>query len=260
MQAPPRAASTETRPRARRWIHGGKRKPRDDEEVSIAFRQLHDTASGGFTYLVADLGRRAAALVDPVREHLTLYLALLEELGLDLSHVLETHQHEDHDSAREQLQDACGALAVLGKDAESAGTFLRADHGDVLRVGHERLLVIATPGHTPGCVSYLWRDRVFTGDALLIGGCGRTDLPGSDPGRLYDSLVRQLLTLPDETLVYPGRASGNRRVSCVGEEREHNPCVTGRSRDEFVALMERCSGSAARSSNSADIATGAQAA
>lgn len=207
-----------------------------------AFRQLHDTASGAFSYLLGDLASHAAVLVDPVLTHATLYLALIEELDLELSHVIDTHRHEDHASARDALRQACGATAVLGREAGAVDGCLPVDHGDTLRFGKEQLRVIATPGHTPGCISLLWRDRVLTGDALLIGGCGRTDLPGSDPGRLYDSLVRRLLTLADETLVYPGRDRGGRRVSCIGEEREHNPCVTGRSRDEFVAMMDLCRG------------------
>lgn len=205
----------------------------------IAFRQLHDTASGAFSYLLAHGAGGAALLVDPVREHVTLYLALLDELELRLAYVLETHVHEDHASARDQLAATCGAQLVLGRAAPAAVPAIRVGHGDTLRFGPERLRVLATPGHTPGCVSYLWRDRVFTGDALLIGSCGRTDLPGGDAGQLYDSLMHHLLTLPDETLVFPGRDSDGRRVSCIGEEREHNPCVTGRSRDEFVALMEQ---------------------
>jgi glyoxylase-like metal-dependent hydrolase (beta-lactamase superfamily II) len=241
MHASP-AASTEHGPRICRRTNDRRGELSGGEGARIAFRQLHDTTSGTFTYLVADLTRHAAALLDPVQEHATLYLALLEELGLELHYVLETHDHEDHASAREALQDACGARAVLGRDAGPAKACLRVGHGDAVRIGRERMQVLATPGHTPGCISYLWRDRVFTGDALLIGGCGRTDLPGGDPGRLYDSVVRRLLTLSDETLVYPGRGSGGRRVSCIGEEREHNPWVTGRSRDEFVALMDRCRG------------------
>jgi glyoxylase-like metal-dependent hydrolase (beta-lactamase superfamily II) len=94
--------------------------------------------------------------------------------------------------------------------------------------------VLGTPGHTPACLSYLWRDRVFTGDALLIRACGRSDLPDADAGALYDSITQRLMVLPGDTLVYPGHDGHGRTVSTIAEEREHNPCVAGRSRDEFI--------------------------
>jgi glyoxylase-like metal-dependent hydrolase (beta-lactamase superfamily II) len=111
---------------------------------------------------------------------------------------------------------------------------LRLHHGDAITFGNEVIHVLGTPGHTPACLSYLWRDRLFTGDALLIRACGRTDLPDADAGALYDSITQRLMVLPGDTLVYPGHDGQGRTVSTITEEREHNPCVAGRSRDEFI--------------------------
>ena len=217
----------------------------------IQFRQLHDTASGAFSYLLADAASGEALIIDSVLEHITLYLGLIDELRSRLAYVLETHVHEDHASAGALLRASCGAKVVYSRASGVRWADLLVSDGDAVALGQERICVRATPGHTQGCVSYLWRDRLFSGDALLIGGCGRTDLPDSNAGQLYDSLTRRILTLPDETLVYPGRDGGGRRVTCIGEEREHNPSVTGRTRDEFVAGMARLNpGRASRSESS----------
>lgn len=205
----------------------------------MLLRQLHDSASGSFTYLLADAASGEALIIDPVLDQTMLYLGLVDELQVRLTHVLETHLHEDRASACEPLRAQSGARAVYGLASGAPWADLLAADGSTISLGKERIQVRATPGHTQGCVSYLWRDRLFTGDALLIGGCGRTDLADSNAGQLYDSLTRRILTLPDETLVYPGRDSRGRRVTCIGEEREHNPWITGRTRDEFVACMAR---------------------
>jgi sulfur dioxygenase len=201
------------------------------------FRQMFDRDSRTYTYLIADIETGAAALIDPVLGEIGLYLGLLEERRLRLAWVLETHVHADHITAAAALRSCTGARVVFGRDSGAEGADLLVADGDDVPFGHETVRVIATPGHSAGCVSYLWRDRVFTGDSLLIRSCGRTDLPGGDAGQLFDSLMRKLLSLPDETLVYPGHDYQGRCVSCVGEERVNNPCVSGRTRDEFAALM-----------------------
>ena len=130
------------------------------------------------------------------------------------------------------------ALAV-----SAVGGVLCADRqlidGDTIVFGSEVIRVIPTPGHTPGCVTYHWRDRLFTGDSLMIAGCGRTDFQGGDAGQLYDSITKRLFSLPDETLVYPGHDYKGARVSCIGQEKDSNPRLAGRSRQEFIELMSR---------------------
>jgi glyoxylase-like metal-dependent hydrolase (beta-lactamase superfamily II) len=111
------------------------------------------------------------------------------------------------------------------------------DEGSVIRVGNEMLTAMETPGHTAGSVCYRWRDAVFTGDTLFIGGCGRTDFQGGDAGALYDSIVQRLFSLPDGTRVFPGHDYHGNRVSTIGEERRNNPRVSGKTREEFIAVM-----------------------
>lgn len=203
----------------------------------IYFRQLFDASSSTYTYLLGDLTRSEAVLIDPVREHVALYLSLLDEQGLKLRYVLDTHIHADHVTAASQLRELTGARTVVSVHggAECADVLLRGSES--LYFGAESFFALATPGHTPGCTSYLWRDRLFTGDTLLIGGCGRTDFQGGDAGELYDSISRKIWPLPGETLIYPGHDYRHKHVSCVAQERESNPRLTGKSRDEFIAIM-----------------------
>ena len=197
------------------------------------FRQLYDSHQKAFSYLIADRDSGAAVAVDPVPDGIALpLLGLVDELGLQLAYLLCTHAHDGEQRALGSLGARSGARIAASERAPVAAD-LRLRHGDTLECGVETIRVIGTPGHTPGCLSYLWRDRVLTGDSLLIRGCGRTDLPDGDAGQLFDSITR-LLLLPGDTLLFPGHETHGRTVSTIAEEREHNPCVAGRSRDEFV--------------------------
>lgn len=200
------------------------------------FRQFRDPATGTFTYLIGCGQSTEAAIIDPVVGHVPLYLGALKELGLHLLWVLETHLHTDHISAADTLREWTGTRVAAGCQAgiDSADRLLR--EGDLLAVGSLQIEVLATPGHTPGCLTYRWTDRLFTGDSLLIGGCGRIDEPGSNGVALFDSVTRRLFCLADEVLVYPGHGLNERWVSCIGEERENNPLFHGVSRDRFVAV------------------------
>ncbi len=199
------------------------------------FRQFR-SASGQFSYLVADTDKREAVLIDPDDQQLALYLGVLDELQVALRWMLMTHYHAPSALPCPSLRSGAQARLVLGQRTGVTGADRYVQDGDVLGFGDELLRVMTTPGHTPGCVSYQWRDRVFTGDCLLIGDCGHTDEHGSDAGTLYDSLTRRLFTLPDETLVYPGHDCLGRRVSCIGEEKQNNQKLLGTTRDEFIAM------------------------
>jgi glyoxylase-like metal-dependent hydrolase (beta-lactamase superfamily II) len=204
----------------------------------MIFRQLFEPVSSTFTYLLADPVTRRAVLIDPVLEEVDAYVALLDALGLSLAHTLETHVHADHVTAGAALRDRLGSRTVVHRDAGAACADLPVGHGDVIAVDGVRLEVRETPGHTSGCVAYVGHDRVFTGDALLIGGCGRTDFQQGDAGRLYDSVHGQLFTLPPDTLVYPGHDYKGRTVSTIKEEQAINARLGGgRSRTDFIALM-----------------------
>jgi sulfur dioxygenase len=198
------------------------------------FRQIPDARSSSFAYLLADMDKREAILLDPIVEQTTLYLALLDELQVRLTHLLLTHVHSPLAPAAETLRRSTGARLAAGVHSGLKTADLLLHDGETLVFGDELLRAWPTPGHTRGCISYLWRDRVFSGDTLLIGDCGATDALDSDPGMLFDSLTRRLLTLPDETLVYPAHDFSGRRVSCIGEAREKNPKINGITRDEFI--------------------------
>jgi glyoxylase-like metal-dependent hydrolase (beta-lactamase superfamily II) len=203
----------------------------------IYFRQLYDESSSTYTYLLGDMTQHKAVLIDPVREHVALYLCLLDEQALKLCSVLETHVHADHITGAALLREQTGAQTVVSVHggAHCADVHLQGD--EVLHFGTENITTLATPGHTPGCTSYVWRDRLFSGDTLLIGGCGRTDFQAGDAGVLYDSITHKIWTLPGETLVYPAHDYHHLHVSSVAQERESNARLAGKSRDEFIAIM-----------------------
>ncbi len=202
----------------------------------MLFKQLFDPVSSTYSYLIAaDSGD--AVLIDPVYELAGRDLALLDEHNLKLVWVLDTHVHADHVTGANALKAATGAQSAVGDGCKASGFDHQLNDGDEIRFGNEVIRIIATPGHTHGSVSYLWRDRVFTGDALLIGGCGRTDFQAGDPDLLYRSITGKLFNLEDEVLVYPGHDYKGRRVSSIGEEKALNPRLAGRSREEFIGIM-----------------------
>lgn len=205
----------------------------------MLFRQLFEPETSTYTYLLADDENREAVLIDPVRETVARDLELLDELGLTLRYVLETHVHADHVTASGQLRAQTGAKTVVSGNGGAPCADVLVDSGDAVRFGKHALEVRATPGHTHGCVTYVTGDRAmaFTGDALLIRGCGRTDFQQGDARQLYRSITEQIFTLPDATLIYPGHDYRGRTVSTVGEEKAFNPRLANRNEDEFVAIM-----------------------
>ncbi len=201
------------------------------------FRQLFHPESSTYTYILADSTWRDAVVIDAVSDATNAVLATLREQDLHLTHILETHLHADHISAAKKLREATGAQMVLSALAGADCADLQVSDGDFLVLGDDVIRVLATPGHTPESLSFRWHDRVFTGDALLIGGCGRTDFQGGDAGTLYDSITEKLFVLPEETLIYPGHDYQGRRVSCIAEEKHLNPRLAGKSREEFIEIM-----------------------
>lgn len=204
------------------------------------FRQLFDPDSSTYTYLLADDATHEAVLIDPVLEQVGRDLALLREHGLTLRWTLETHVHADHVTGAQAIKQAAGAPAqtAVSRDCNAQGYDRVLADGDVVLFGHDQIMVIATPGHTAGSVCFLWRDRVFTGDTLLIGGCGRTDFQGGSAAALYRSITQKLFTLDEQTLVYPGHDYKGRRVSSVGEEQQFNARLAGKTEAEFVHIMD----------------------
>ena len=200
--------------------------------------QLFDTESSTFTYFLVDRATREAMAIDSVDRQVERDLGLIKRLGLTLRYALETHAHADHVTGAARLIAATGALAAAPSGCGIAPANVQLQDGDVLLFGvAEQLRALHTPGHTAGSMSYEWRGNVFSGDALLIDGCGRTDFQGGDAGALYDSIHGRLFTLPDITRVYPGHDYRGNAVSTIGWEKRHNARLTGRSRTEFIELM-----------------------
>lgn len=201
------------------------------------FRQF-SSAQGRYSYLLADVERREAVLIDPDDALAALYLGVLDELQAHLGLMLLTHTHAGQALPGNRLQGATGAMLAMA-EPDAVGTMRSLEDGEALAFGDEVLRAWRTPGHTRNSTCYIWRDRVFTGDALLIGDCGSAQEADSDPGALFDSLNQRLLTLPDETLIYPAHDFTGRCVSCIGEQRRSNPKLKDVTRDEFVALYYR---------------------
>lgn len=206
----------------------------------ILFRQLFDPQSSTYTYLLADPGSREAVLIDPVFEQARRDGALLGELGLTLRATLETHVHADHVTGAWLHRQERGSLIMLAaaSGAEGADRYLEPD--DHVRFGARHLAVRATPGHTAGCLTFVLDDRsmAFTGDCLLIRGCGRTDFQGGDAGVLYRSVHDQVFSLPDDCLLYPAHDYRGLTASSVAEERRFNPRLGGElSQSDFAGYM-----------------------
>jgi len=209
----------------------------------MIFRQLFEPQSSAFTYLIGCDQTREAVLIDPVLETVERDLAVLAELGLMLKYTLETHIHADHVTGADRLRDETGAKAAVPEKSGASQVDLAVREGEAIAIGELRLEPLYTPGHTNDHHAYLLRDgdgaRVFTGDALMIDGCGRTDFQNGDAATLYRSVHDKLFALPDETLVYPGHDYQQRRVSSIGQERARNPRLGGgKTIEEFVAIME----------------------
>ncbi len=205
----------------------------------MIFRQLFDRESCTYTYLLGDADAGVAALVDPVREHVARDLELVSQLGLRLTHVFDTHMHADHVTGAGELRERTSARTHVSAKGGAPCADVALDDGDVVRVGGIEVRVLATPGHTQGCICYLVNgDRVLTGDALFVRGCGRTDFQEGDAGTLYDSVHRKLFTLGEGVLVYPGHDYRGFTRSTIGEEKRFNPRLGGgTTRAEFITRM-----------------------
>ena len=184
----------------------------------MIFRQLFDRVTCTYTYLLADEDTREAVLIDPVVEQVERDVALLRELDLHLVHTLETHVHADHVTGGGALRERLGSRSVVSAAAGVTCTDVAVSDGDRVVFGKHHLEVRSTPGHTEGCVTYVTDDQAmaFTGDALFVRGCGRTDFQGGDAATLYRSVHGQVLSLPDDTKVYPGHDYKGRTLTTVG--------------------------------------------
>jgi sulfur dioxygenase len=203
----------------------------------MIFRQLFDSTSGTYTYLLASRHGGEALIIDPVLGKVDRYLQLVKELNLKLVKAVDTHLHADHITGLGALRDRIHCITAMGEQTKADVVSMRIGDGDELTIEGLALNVIYTPGHTDDSYSFVMQDRVFTGDTLLIRGTGRTDFQNGDPRAEYESIFGRLLTLPDSTLVYPAHDYKGETVSTIGEERAFNPRLQVKSVEEFVDLM-----------------------
>ena len=203
----------------------------------MIFRQLFDSVSGTYSYLLASRAGGEALIIDPVLEKVDRYLQLIRELDLKLVKAVDTHLHADHITGLGALRDRTHCITVMGENTKADVVSMRLAEGDKLTIEGVSMDVLYTPGHTDNSYSFLMGDRVFTGDTLLIRGTGRTDFQNGDARAQYESLFGKLLRLPDETLVFPAHDYKGDTVSTIGEEKRYNPRLQVKSIDDYVALM-----------------------
>ena len=205
--------------------------------------QLFDPESSTYTYVLFDENTREALIIDPVDTQIERDLATLRQYGLKLVWTVETHAHADHITSAGQLAELAGARTAAPAGCGITTAAVQLQDGDTLTFGSQHILALATPGHTAGSMSYVWRGtdgqpHVFTGDTLLINGCGRTDFQSGSAEALYHSITQVLFKLADETTVWPGHDYQGRTHSTIGQEKAGNARVAGKSQAEFVAIMD----------------------
>ena len=204
--------------------------------------QLFDPDSSTYTYVLFDVDSREALIIDPVDTQLERDLAVLRERGLKLAWTVETHAHADHITSAGKLAEHAGARTAAPAACGISTAAVQLKDGDELRFGRQSIRALATPGHTAGSMCFTWNvdgsHHVFTGDTLLINGCGRTDFQSGSAEAMYHSLTQVLFKLPDDTLVWPGHDYQGRSHSTIGQEKAGNARVAGKTLDEFVAIMK----------------------
>jgi sulfur dioxygenase len=208
----------------------------------VIFRQLIDPETSTHTYLLADEPSREAILIDPVLEQFDRDRTLIRELDLTLRYTLETHVHADHITAAGVFRREHGSEVTVSAAAGVAAADIEVEDGGIVRFGSTILEVCSTPGHTASCVTYVCRKQgmAFTGDALLIRGCGRTDFQQGDAALLFDSVRNKIFALPDETLLFPGHDYKGRMLTTVGEEKRFNARLRlDKSKADFVEIMDQ---------------------
>ena len=204
----------------------------------MIFKQLFETKTSTYTYLLGCEQTRKAILIDTVASDLDKYISLLEELDLKLIYTMETHVHADHITAAGLLREKIGSKSVVHRDSGAMCADLLVTDGVLLQVGDIVIKVLHTAGHTSGCISFVMDDRVFTGDTLFINGCGRTDFQEGDAGTLYDNIHNKLFTLPADTLIYPGHDYNGNTISTIKQEMAKNVRLGGgKTRNEFIKIM-----------------------
>ena len=205
--------------------------------INMIFEQLFDTKSSTYTYILSSGEGREALIIDPVIEHTEEYIKLLEKLKLKLVKVIDTHIHADHITGLNELSKRTSCTKIMGENSKSEVVDLRVKENENVEIDNINLKVMYTPGHTDCSYSFLMKDRIFTGDTLLINGTGRTDFQNGDPYQSYDSIFNKILKLPDNTLVFPAHDYNGKKSSTIQNERKNNPRLQVSSASEYADIM-----------------------
>ena len=204
----------------------------------MIFNQLFDKTTSTYTYLIASAPQREALIIDPVLENVEIYINLLKELNLKLVKVVDTHIHADHITGAYQLNKKTNCTTIMGENSPADSVQLKVKDGEKIKIDKLEIKTIYTPGHTSDSYSFLIDNFLFSGDALLINGTGRTDFQNGNAKDSYNSIFNKLLKLPDETFLYPAHDYNGKKVSTIGNEKKFNPRLQVKNADEYINIMD----------------------
>ena len=205
----------------------------------MIFKQVFDTKTSTYTYLIASAKGREAVIIDPVLENVEDYISILKELDLKLVKVIDTHIHADHITGASKLKQATNCTTIMGEHTPADTVEIKVKDDEIIDIDNLKIKSMYTPGHTSDSYSFLLDNYLFTGDTLLINGTGRTDFQNGSSKDAYNSLFNNLLKLPEETLVYPGHDYNGKFSSTIGNEKKFNPRLQVKSIDEYVNIMSK---------------------
>ena len=203
----------------------------------MIFKQLFDTKSSTYTYVIASAEGREAMIIDPVIENVGEYIKLLKELNLKLVKVIDTHIHADHVTGASKLRDITKCSTIMGDHTPAETVEIKVKDDEYINLDNLKIRAMYTPGHTSDSYSFLMNNYLFSGDTLLINGTGRTDFQNGNSKDAYNSIFNKLLKLPDETLLYPAHDYKGEKVSSIGKEKKYNPRLQVKSVDEYIEIM-----------------------
>ena len=205
----------------------------------MIFKQVFDTKTSTYTYLIASAKGREAVIIDPVLENVEEYIVLLKELDLKLVKVIDTHIHADHITGATKLKQVTNCITLMGEHTPAETVEIKVKDNEIIEIDSLKIKSLYTPGHTSDSYSFLLDNYLFTGDTLLINGTGRTDFQNGSSKDAYNSLFNNILKLPEETLVYPGHDYNGKFSSTIGKEKKYNPRLQVKSEDEYIDLMSK---------------------
>ena len=205
----------------------------------MIFKQVFDTKTSTYTYLIASAKGREAVIIDPVLENVEDYISVLKQLDLKLVKVIDTHIHADHITGASKLKQATNCITIMGEHTPADTVEIKVKDDEIIDIDNLKIKSMYTPGHTSDSYSFLLDNYLFTGDTLLINGTGRTDFQNGSSKDAYNSLFNNLLKLPEETLVYPGHDYNGKFSSTIGNEKKFNPRLQVKSVDEYVDIMSK---------------------